>query len=334
MNVSATFENTVTATFKNASYSDGKAILTLSIDFPRDETYKYFGSTFTVSFSETGVYLDETGLSNNGKTGATRRVWLYGSDGFVYGDNDEKILKADWKTGSASNPKYDISVEIYPDCTSNPVDISIPLLIPDTVTDNISVSATNVSSIVRDSTASTMEEISPVFVSGTIEPKTGDSPSPIALEVGEGKDITNNTKGAATVTGTVENGTATLNVVSDQACTVAYTMDDGATYTRVSAAQADSGYNFVVPDYTDSMKFVVGLSGDVDQNGSVGTSDYIAIATSLLPESNSRYRALNPVNRIFADADGNGSIGTSDYIAIATSLLPESNSRYRAIAWK
>jgi hypothetical protein len=79
---------------------------------------------------------------------------------------------------------------------------------------------------------------------------------------------------------------------------------------------------------------VVGLSGDVDQNGSVGTSDYIAIATSLLPESNSRYRALNPVNRIFADADGNGSIGTSDYIAIATSLLPESNSRYRAIAWK
>lgn len=147
--------------------------------------------------------------------------------------------------------------------------------------------------------------------------------------------ITNSTNNAATVTGTVSDGTATLNVASEKACVVAYTTDDGVTYNRLTAtANSESGYDFVVPDYSEDMKFVVGLSGDADGDGSVGTSDYTAIARSLLLPENGRYQALSAVNSVFADADGDGTVGTSDYTAIARSLLLESNARYAAIEWK
>ena len=146
------------------------------------------------------------------------------------------------------------------------------------------------------------------------------------------EDITNSAN--ASVISSVSDGTATLNVASEKACVVAYTTDEGKTYTRVNAAQADSGYDFVVPDYSENMKFVVGLSGDADGDGSVGTSDYTAIARSLLLPENGRYQALSAVNSVFADADGDGSVGTSDYTAIARSLLLESNARYAAIEWK
>ena len=158
--------------------------------------------------------------------------------------------------------------------------------------------------------------------------------TPTTLEVGEGKDITNSAGDTATVTGSVSSGTATLNVTADKACVVAYTTDNGATYTRVNAtANASGGYDFAVSDYSDSMKFVVAMKGDADGDGIVGTSDYTAIARSLLLPTNARYQALDALNAITADADGDGVVGTSDYTAVARSLLLTTNARYAAIAW-
>ena len=145
------------------------------------------------------------------------------------------------------------------------------------------------------------------------------APSPVALEVGEGKDITNNTgtgEDAATVTGSVSNGTATLNVDCAKACVVAYTTNGGETYTRVNATAADSGYDFVVPDYSDSMKFVVAVKGDVSGDGDIDSDDFGPLVAAFLETGE-----LSSLGRAVGDLDGNGVIDSDDFGPLVAAFL-------------
>ena len=120
--------------------------------------------------------------------------------------------------------------------------------------------------------------------------------------------ITDSTKGAATVSGTVTDGKATLNVACDKACVVAYTTDDGATYTPVSAVQADSGYNFVVPDYSENMKFVVAVKGDVNGDGILDSTDTGQVKAVQL----GKIKTFTALQTLAADLDGNGTIESTE----------------------
>ena len=128
--------------------------------------------------------------------------------------------------------------------------------------------------------------------------------------------ITDTTKGAAIISGTVTDGTATLNVACDKACVVAYTTDEGKNYTRVNAAKADSGYNFVVPDYSENMKFVVAVKGDLDGNGTITIAEAAQVKAAQLGKL-----SLNSVQKLAADLDGNGSITIAEAAQIKAAQL-------------
>ena len=157
---------------------------------------------------------------------------------------------------------------------------------------------------------------------GSLLIKINNSIGPIFTKIPD-SSITNSTNNAATVTGTVDNGTATLNVACDKACTVAYTTDNGATYTRVDAVQADSGYNFVVPNYSEDMKFVVAVKGDANGDGAVTNSD----VTRLKAIQNGKYQA-DVIAGLAADVNGDNSLTNSD----ATRLKAVLNGK-ASIAW-
>lgn len=128
----------------------------------------------------------------------------------------------------------------------------------------------------------------------------------------------------------------TFTVSCEKACVVLVKNAEGV-YTRLTTTGETGGaYGFSATIKTDD-EIVVAVKGDADGNGVVGTSDYIAIARSLLPSdgSNSKYQALDTLEAIRADADSKNGVGTADYIAIARSLLPSdgSNNKYQAIEW-
>jgi len=156
------------------------------------------------------------------------------------------------------------------------------------------------------------------YTSANVTPGTvtiGASGTPTTPTEVPASDITNNT--GATVTGTVANGTATLNVTADNACVVAYTTDNGATYTRVNAtANASGGYDFSVSDYSDSMKFVVAVKGDVSGDGSIDSDDFGPLVAGYLETG-----SLGSLGKVVGDLDGNGSIDSDDFGPLVAAYL-------------
>ena len=112
---------------------------------------------------------------------------------------------------------------------------------------------------------------------------------------------------AATVKATAENGTATLNVICDKACTVLYTTDGGTTYTRLDAAAADTGYDFTTTEYADGMTFVVAVKGDVSGDGEITSADW----GSLVEAYNGS--ALSTLNMLIGDVNGDMQITAADW---------------------
>ena len=129
------------------------------------------------------------------------------------------------------------------------------------------------------------------------------------------EDITNSTGGAATVTSSIADGTATLNVASEKACVVAYTTDGGATYTRLTATAADSGYDFSVA-YTEGMQFAVAVKGDVSGDAAIDASDFGALVAAYLGTG-----TLDALNTVIGDVDGNGVIDANDFGALVAAYL-------------
>ena len=121
--------------------------------------------------------------------------------------------------------------------------------------------------------------------------------------------ITNSTGGAATVTSSIADGTATLNVASEKACVVAYTTDGGQTYTRLTATAATSGYDFSVPNYSDTMKFVVAVKGDLNGDGDTDGTDAYQI-----DRYDAGLRTLTALQALVCDINGDGDTdGTDSY---------------------
>jgi len=145
-------------------------------------------------------------------------------------------------------------------------------------------------------------------------------------------DITDSTGGAATVTSSIADGTATFNVASDKACVVAYTTDGGETYTRLTATASGDAYDFSVA-YTEGMQFVVAVKGDADGSGTVNTADAMAIARSCLSDTHGAYVARNALNNCLYDVNGDGMVNTADAMAIARACLSDSHGAYQALTW-
>ena len=129
--------------------------------------------------------------------------------------------------------------------------------------------------------------------------------------------ITNHVGNAATVTGTVDNGKATLNVACDKACVVAYTTDEGKTYTRANAEKADSGYNFVVPDYSENMKFVVAVKGDVSGNGALDSDDVVQIKAAQL----GKLTTFTDLQKLVSDINGDGILDSDETVQVKAAQL-------------
>ena len=148
------------------------------------------------------------------------------------------------------------------------------------------------------------------LISCTIS-SSGDSISSSAVPE---EDITNSA--IASVTSSISDGTATLNVACDKACVVAYTTDEGKTYTRVNATKADSGYDFVVPDYSEDMKFVVAVKGDVSGDAKLDAEDYGALVASYLGTG-----TLSSLNTVVGDVNADSKINAEDYGALVAAYL-------------
>ena len=136
------------------------------------------------------------------------------------------------ETGTGTNPNG----------TNGKYSISVALSL-----NNSSATAT-VSNAVITATAAEIIELDVTIISG-------DSSAPIA-----------------TVTSTVENGTATLHVEADKPCVVVVKKSDG-TYERLEAVKNGNGYDFVQDDYDDSMEFFVAVKGDYNGDGKFNTND-------------------------------------------------------------
>ena len=117
------------------------------------------------------------------------------------------------------------------------------------------------------------------------------------------------------MTSSIADGTATLNVASEKACVVAYTTDGGATYTRLTATAADSGYDFSVA-YTEGMQFAVAVKGDVSGDAAIDASDFGALVAAYLGTG-----TLDALNTVIGDVDGNGVIDANDFGALVAAYL-------------
>jgi hypothetical protein len=312
----AQYEENITAEFQNTTYTNGKATLKLSLNFPRTEQGKMAIVIFKIAFSQNDrdlawsqIHIDGSGFPDNGLTTPNREVYLFGDKNHTVG-TEHSYNKYCYLKGKA-NSAVQIYAKVLPTNTENPIFSDIPLAISDDIKGDVTVSTSTATCEVYNAEGGELtytENGSFLITQATLSSTStsgegGDSP--IGLEVGEGKDITNNTNNAATVTGTVSNGTATLNVDSNKACVVAYTKDNGATYNRLTAiANSEGGYDFVVPEtYTDTMKFAVAVKGDSDGDGDIDALDL----------------------SLFVDAS-NGDYSSSIYNSALTSLIGDTDT--------
>jgi hypothetical protein len=97
-----------------------------------------------------------------------------------------------------------------------------------------------------------------------------------------------------------------FTVTCARACVVAYTTDDGATYTRLTGDGSGNSRTFTLENDVDlsDVKISVALKGDLDLNGSLsGTDAYnIRLAAAGLGDS------LTALAKLAADVDENGKL--------------------------
>jgi hypothetical protein len=104
----------------------------------------------------------------------------------------------------------------------------------------------------------------------------------------------------------------TFTVTSANACVVAYTTDNGTSYTRMTATATDTAntYSFTVADDVDltSISIAVALKGDIDLSGEVDTTDayYVRRAAAGYDDG------FTALKRLVGDVDVSGEVDTTD----------------------
>jgi len=117
-------------------------------------------------------------------------------------------------------------------------------------------------------------------------------------------------------------GANTFTVTCEKACVVAYTNDNGETYTRLTPTGSGNTYSFTV-DLTAETQIVVAIKGDVNNDGLINTTDIGQVQT--LSKNPSRMTALR---LLCGDVNKDGLINTTDIGQIQTV-----SKGTRAFAW-
>jgi hypothetical protein len=111
-------------------------------------------------------------------------------------------------------------------------------------------------------------------------------------------------------------GSRTFTVTCDLACTVAYTLDGGTTYTKLTATAvegSDNCYSFEVPSKVTSteIKIAVVLTGDLNMDGSVDGIDALLIQRYVI-----QLKTLNELQLLVSDVNRDDSVDGIDALLI------------------
>ena len=147
------------------------------------------------------------------------------------------------------------------------------------------------------------------------------APSTADLDlVAEGR-ISNMTSGLAGIVGEVTDGIASLSVICSKACVVLYTLDEGATYTRLPIAkeqtEGDTITRVFTVTYADGMCFAVAIKGDVNGDGKLTAAEVTQIKATQLRKLNT----FTPLQFAQADLDGNGKLTAAEVTQIKAAQL-------------
>jgi hypothetical protein len=111
---------------------------------------------------------------------------------------------------------------------------------------------------------------------------------------------------------------------------VAYTIDGGATYTKLTATATDTTncYSFEVPENAvtsadTSISIVVSIKGDIDGNGRLTSGDTTELRLLVLKRS-----TLTGLQKLLADVDGNGRVTSGDTTELRTIILNKNNATW------
>jgi hypothetical protein len=104
----------------------------------------------------------------------------------------------------------------------------------------------------------------------------------------------------------------TFTVTCANACVVAYTIDNGESYTRMTATKVagqENTYSFTVDDDIDltNISIAVALKGDVDLNGTVAAGDVSLLRSFVVNPS-----SMSALQNLLADVDRNGTVAAGD----------------------
>jgi hypothetical protein len=104
-----------------------------------------------------------------------------------------------------------------------------------------------------------------------------------------------------------------FTVTCTQACVVAYTTDDGETYTRLNATttETENCYSFTLPEEVIDAQIVVALKGDLDLDGEVQTDDAQQILRYAV-----KGRELTALEQTVANVNGDSKVNSSDALQI------------------
>ena len=108
------------------------------------------------------------------------------------------------------------------------------------------------------------------------------------------------------VNGWVE-GTNTFTVSCDDACVVAVSYDGGATYTRLTATAAESGYSFTVENVTSETLIGISVQGDSNGDGKITNADITRLRAAYAGKI-----VLDGLQNLAVDANGDGKITNAD----------------------
>ena len=105
-----------------------------------------------------------------------------------------------------------------------------------------------------------------------------------------------------------------------------WTVDNGATYTKLTAAKNETaGYDFDPTGVPANAVIKIAIKGDADMDGEVDVLDASKVAYSTLSQTNKLHVDLNALEQAIADVDGDGEIDALDASAIAYSTLASKN---------
>ena len=134
--------------------------------------------------------------------------------------------------------------------------------------------------------------------------------------------IVDNTAGSASITPPADGwaeGINTFTVSCDDACVVAVSNDNGATYTRLAATatETEGTYSFTVENVSADTKIAIVKIGDADGNGEIAAND-AAVAKGMNLES---ITDATVQQLLAVDLNGDGTITANEVAVVKAATL-------------